>query len=1019
MRTERRENIDVALSLELGAIDKAEAAGRQGQDSAHSLHHLDSYRGLATSGLSLTQIIRVRRRTEARKPPGQQQTDKQPESSRSGGARPEKSSEKLLETVDTQLPPRRRSKTGSEGSSERPPEVTENPAESPFPIAKQRQSRRRSKIEDSSEKLPEVTEHSAHSPFHEDRLTQPRRTSKAERKGSREKLLEVNKHSAQSAFSADKQTQPRRRSKAEREGSSEKLPEVTEHSAHSPFPADKQTQARRRSSASSEKLPVVTEYSEHSAFSADKQQPRRRSKAEREGSSEKLPEVTEHPAQSAFRADKQTQPRRRSKAEHNGSSEKLHVVTEHSAQSPLLADKQHLRRRSKAQPQYIDEMETKLVELPVEPADHAHMQQPFGKSKVERKDSFVNLAVVEVPAESAYLEEAKESRLSYKGAALEQEVTGAEGPHVSKAPDVKARKKSVGGKGRDEEKPGYIKGDEVTESSSGAKERRTSESRTISLQKKLKKSAPESDATEKTIAEGCEKGQLKELSSSTSKRRGSTKKSETQESGSLDSKGAAVLSESPEVGKKHAPGGHSPKDGVNSPPEGSGKSIPRTKSRVHVIPFERRLSTNSASKRLAVALRREDTNTSSDGLNSRSGSPEEATTKKTTSLSSTIKLKRGPGRALLPVGDNGESANRRKRWWEKEGPPKAFQEADCDGKTQERGSPESRKQYDEKLPKGKRGRAKEKSWGHAHKHQHQHGRKHHLHEHHAQEHHKHKEWPRKGNDEAVMRCVETQTCLVSPVVEKGGASCRDFNFGINLTPVISGTLRRPSDKKRSGGIRKSSKDAPQATNMTSESPELKSLPTDGRERKERKSKFTGSPLSDVSPAEDMKLDEAGGVGDKDKKAVKDESPERSNGKRRSKKNKEMPSKRLGKRRKKSPRRSNGKSKFKRKSRSRGKSSSTRRSHKERSPEHGEQASSPEGPSAKKKGEEKAAAVESTVEQGVHETGVDMSRRPSTEAKHEQQELVSRGESKSCESRGEGRRSKRAKGGPKRTENKPV
>ncbi|XP_077500164.1 uncharacterized protein LOC144110967 [Amblyomma americanum] len=44
--------------------------------------------------------------------------------------------------------------------------------------------------------------------------------------------------------------------------------------------------------------------------------------------------------------------------------------------------------------------------------------------------------------------------------------------------------------------------------------------------------------------------------------------------------------------------------------------------------------------------------------------------------------------------------------------------------------------------------------------------------------------------EVSMRCAETQTCLAAPVVDAGGASCRDFNFGMTLSPYTTGTLAR-------------------------------------------------------------------------------------------------------------------------------------------------------------------------------------------------------------------------------------
>ncbi|KAH7935933.1 hypothetical protein HPB52_015235 [Rhipicephalus sanguineus] len=1061
------------------------------------------------------------------------------------------------------------------------------------------------------------------------------------------------------------------------------------------------------------------------------------------------------------------------------------------------------RRRSKAEPGEINGVGTELVELPDEPADHADMQQPPGRSKAERKESFADLpAVVEAHAEPAHQGEEKERRLSGKGIERDKDGTDTEGPHVSKVPDAEARRKSVGGKNRHKEKAGSNKDGEVSEVSSGAKGRRASESNRKIHQKKRKKSAPESDVTEKTIAESSEESestgkrlrrksstaqgsarkasmmeQLQELPSSTSEggrrkshqrdrkksrddateevsgeteqssprktgesrrksstahgrkkensRRGSMKNTDAQESGSPDSKRAAVPSKSP-----HSQGGDLLEDAVKSPEE-LGKSTLRTKSKAHVIPFERRLSTNSGSQRLAAALRKEDA-LHGDGLDSRIGSPEEATMKKTASLSSmamisksksdgkkegaestasedkrkkqhskgsaeshatgpnreesavakevsattggkkalgggrastkerlakskkkkvgahksrdkssrdlekqlvaiketeqalaTVKdherplqvheeagiialpfegglaklktdakagaepgtapnrahqrrrsrqagvdkyseLKGDPSRAPSPGSDDGESGHGRKISLEKEGSRKVPQEAGGDGKTQEPGSPEGGNQDDEKSPKGKPGKAKGKSKGHAHKHEHKHGRKHHGHEH-----HKHKKRSRKGSDETATRCVETQTCLVSPIVEKGGASCRDFSFGVTLSPVISGTLRRPSDKKRSYDIRRPSKDVPEATKMASESPEPISRPTDDhgskkhskkskkskrhskgskrarKERKKRKSKVSGSPLSDVkpetvpqgdkphkpprkpepmskplsdvahtelgsdegkkaasmsseervgdqsadkvkhfehksskgrkskrskqgrkkggkrgahrdhpdagesvpfrfgrspsesrqlsrstmatetarllSPAEDIQAGGAGGVGGEDQKAGKDESPERSKGEHRSKKSKSKSSRRHGKHGKTSPHRGSGKRKFKRKSGRHGKrSSSKKKGHEKRSPEHGERTSSPEGPTAKEKGEEKAA-VESKGEQGGRETDVDVSRRPVTEGAHEQQESVSPEQSKKSKeqrekshiSKSKDRRSKSSKNRDKR------
>ncbi|KAL1443367.1 hypothetical protein MTO96_007455 [Rhipicephalus appendiculatus] len=345
---------------------------------------------------------------------------------------------------------------------------------------------------------------------------------------------------------------------------------------------------------------------------------------------------------------------------------------------------------------------------------HRDMQQPRRRSKAERKESFADLpAVVEVHAEPAHQGEAKERRHSYKEIARDQKMTDTEGPHVSKVPEVKARRKSVGGEGRDKDKPGSSKDDEV---STGAKGRRSSESSGKIHQKKRRKSAPGSDVTGKTIAESTEKsdstvkkmrrksstgqgpagkvsmmkGQLTELPSGLSEsgrrkshqrdrkksrddvpektvadeteqssprktketrrksstahggkqemsRRGSTKKSDTQESGSPDSKRGCSSVGIPRNGRETCSGRRfTLEDGVKSPPEDSGKSVLGTKSRVHAVPFGRRLSTKSASQQPAAALQKEDAPMSSDGLDSRPGSSEEANTKKTASLSSMI-----------------------------------------------------------------------------------------------------------------------------------------------------------------------------------------------------------------------------------------------------------------------------------------------------------------------------------------------------------------------------------------------
>ncbi|XP_075526966.1 uncharacterized protein LOC142559223 [Dermacentor variabilis] len=256
----------------------------------------------------------------------------------------------------------------------------------------------------------------------------------------------------------------------------------------------------------------------------------------------------------------------------------------------------------------------------------------------------------------------------------------------------------------------------------------------------------------------------------------------------------------------------------------------------------------------------------------------------------------GPGHVSAPGADDGRSNRRREILSEKQASRKMQDDANGDGKTgplvptPEPGSPEGAKQEDAQSPemvpedkenrrkqkgrdmvgdgkprkaeskgkirKAKQGKAKGKSNGHVHKQKHKHGQKHHGHGH-----HKHEKRSRKESDEASTRCVETQTCLVAPAVGKGGASCRDFNFAVNLTPITRSTLasneRRLSGRKQAGDARRPSKGPPEITKTLSDSPEPKSAPAgengSGARSSRRKSKrqSKGSKMARKQPRKQM------------------------------------------------------------------------------------------------------------------------------------------------------------------------
>ncbi|KAH6941567.1 hypothetical protein HPB50_020457 [Hyalomma asiaticum] len=858
MPIESKEDIDATVNVGLGANDQTAVSGRQGENTVRSQYHLDRYRGLVASGISLTQIISVRRRTEARKPLGPRHTDKQGQPSRRGMAEPEISPAKPPVVAELPAAPSA-SKPEPEESPDKLLEVVERPPER-ADRASMQLVRSKAEFKGSFAELPEVVEASAEMQYREqakERRLSHKGTTRDQEETVAEKLhvSEVPEVKARKKSVGGKDR--------EKQGSI-KDAEVSETSATTKRRRESKSTAksrRRKSKASASESDVTEKTMFEGTEKSDARSTEK--KLKRKGST--------GPATKASMTKKDVKESSSDAAEggkvksHKGKRKKSRDITE----KTVADDSEHssIRKtgKSRRKSSTVDDgkkgksrkgsvkkgdME-EHVTLDSKGAEGSSKSAGAGKKYAPGKDSPEDgVKSPEESGKSILRTKSKtqvipfDQRLSTKSAS--QRLAAALGKEDSVAPlknerdvsdtrpgsaeevDTK-RSTSLSSLAAPSQREGKKQGAETSTSEDKRKKRRSKSEGSAGSQgtgsnredsAMVKKVA---GTTGSKTALGQRRTSAKERPPKSKKRSGS--RSSRRESSPDSEKQPAANKETEQVlasvgEHEHALEVREEPAVVASPPEGG---LVARKAEDKVVDAESEEQKRRRSRQGGKASA--DKNLEPQGPD---GTPQG-----------------GPSKVGAPADEDNEPGRRRKSSSKAEASRQVPQGDDGDEKTQESGSPEGGKQKNAKSPEGKRGKAKgkakEKSKGHAHKHKHKHDKKKHGHVH-----HKHKKRSRKESGETATRCVETQTCLAAPVVEKGGASCRDFNFGVNLSPVVRGTLQRPSDRKQAGDTVPSPTDVPEATKTASESPKPKSLPADGSDSKGRSRKPKKSKSSKVA-----------------------------------------------------------------------------------------------------------------------------------------------------------------------------
>ncbi|KAH7971484.1 hypothetical protein HPB49_024641 [Dermacentor silvarum] len=856
-RTEWNDDIEAALNVGLVANDETKTTGQRGESNVRSRYYRDRCEGLAASGISLTQIVSVTRRTEARKPLAPRHMDKQQQPPRRGKAEPEQSHAKLLEVAELSAKPSyhadkqhtlKEAKAEPMESYSDLPEVKELPPELPYHSDEggERDGRKtkRKKSAASSELTEQAIEEGNDKSEMGSRGKSKRKSSTVQgpgRKASlkKEEITELTSGApgASGALEGGRKRSDKRDRKESTPGGDVTEKNVADETEQSSLRTT--GMSRRKSSALdkrekepsgkvSEKKGDVEEAGKSEANGNDRERRisrtgkaiERKHDAEEAGSPDSKVVVP-----SKLPGDRKKSSPERDTAEDGASQERPVVKKRRPSQAGLLNGTEEAGARNIAllSPPTMPDKETRAEKR--RSSCQARLPVVVEGQRDDKKDS----------AESSASEGKRKKRRRSKGErSAESDVTGEKREDSAIVQDVgrtTGSKTSLGGRRASTKKrPSKSK-----RKQSGAFKSRDESSRDAEKQLAATKEMEQPLASGQDVAQTLvvrEEAALVALPVD-----GALLPLKSNERSTAADKEADAVVRERQVQSPATAEATAAEPGTAPPSLQPG-----------AVSQERRRSTQGGQVGADKDLELE-------GLD---GS-----------------LQGGPSKVPAPEADDGEPSRRCKLSSEKE-----TKDANDNGKTgplvpsQESGPPGGGKQDDVHLPvtvtedkdnrlkekgrddvagdgksrkaesegkdrKGKQGKVKGKSEGHINKQKHKHGQTHHRHEHKRD-----MKRSRKESDEASTRCVETQTCLAAPAVEKGGPSCRDFNFGVNLIPITRSTLasneRRQSGRRRSPDARQSSKDLPEVTKTLSDAPEPKSAPAvkngSGARSKRRKSK---------------------------------------------------------------------------------------------------------------------------------------------------------------------------------------
>ncbi|XP_037555753.1 treacle protein-like [Dermacentor silvarum] len=542
-RTEWNDDIEAALNVGLVANDETKTTGQRGESNVRSRYYRDRCEGLAASGISLTQIVSVTRRTEARKPLAPRHMDKQQQPPRRGKAEPEQSHAKLLEVAELSAKPSyhadkqhtlKEAKAEPMESYSDLPEVKELPPELPYHSDGEQPPRRvKGEPEERSAEVPEVpTEVSGMSSS-----TKGRRASEGSAKGrgknKRKKSASAIDVIEKTITEDTEKSELKTKDKPGRRGS-KKDDEVTEMSSGTKGRRASEGGSKGRGKNKRKKSASTIDVIEKTIIEdSEKSELKTKGKPERIAS-KKDDEVTEMSSGTKGRRASQGGSKGRGKNKRKKSASAIDVIektiTEDTEKSELKTKGKPERRGSKKDDE-VTEMSSGTKDR------RASEGGSKGEGKSKRKKSASTIDVTE----KTIIEDTEKSELKAKGkpgrraSNKNDEVTetssGTKGRRASeggpKGREKTKRKKSAStidviGKTiiEDTEKSelktkgkpgrrGSKKNDEVTEMSSGTKGRRASEGAEGSRRKKKrKKSASAIDVTEKTTVEVIDKSEL-------------------------------------------------------------------------------------------------------------------------------------------------------------------------------------------------------------------------------------------------------------------------------------------------------------------------------------------------------------------------------------------------------------------------------------------------------------------------------------------------------------------------------